>query len=265
MLRSHLTRTRIGLVLAVAAGVVLGAVLGQPGTGGAATTVVPKNKTLPTISGAALVGQTLVATHGTWSGTPTSFHYAWSRCDATGAACLAISGATGKIYTVTASDVGHTLRVTVTARNASGSATATSAATAVVPTSGCPSATGPIPVTALVPPERLEIVRASLAPALTRSTNTIRVHLAVQACNTRPVQGATVFATAIPYNQFAVAQGTTGADGTVTLTMARQSGFPAARHQRLLAMFVRASKPGDPALGGISSRRVFAFHFSHHH
>jgi hypothetical protein len=160
--------------------------------------------------------------------------------------------------------VGHTLRVTVTARNASGSASATSAATAIVPTNGCPSATGPIPVAALVPPERLQIASASIAPALTRSTNTIRIHLVIQACDTRPVQGATVFATPIPYNQFAATQGTTGTDGSVTLVEARRSGFPASRHQRLLAVFVRASKPGDPALGGVSSRRVVAFPFAHH-
>lgn len=265
MLRRHLTRTRLGIVLAVAAGVVLGAVFGQPGNGQAAGTAVPKNKTLPTISGSALVGQTLVATHGTWSGAPTTFHYAWSRCDATGAACLAISGATGRIYTVTAADVGHTLRVTVTARNSSGSTQATSAQTAIVPTSGCPSATGPIPVTGVLPPERLEIAKASISPALTRSTNTIQIHVVIQACDTRPVQGATVFATPIPYNQFATVQGTTGTDGSVTLTAARRSGFPAATHQRLLAVFVRASKPGDPALGGVSSRRVFAFPFGHRH
>ena len=36
MLRGHLTRTRLGLVLAVAAGLLLGAVLGQPGNGRAA-------------------------------------------------------------------------------------------------------------------------------------------------------------------------------------------------------------------------------------
>jgi hypothetical protein len=77
------------------------------------------------------------------------------------------------------------------------------------------------------------------------------------------VQGATVFATAIPYNQFAVGQGTTAANGTVTLTEQRRSGFPASPHQRLLAVFVRASKPGDPPLAGVSSRRVFAFHFAH--
>jgi hypothetical protein len=264
MLRTHVTRGRLGLVLAVAAGVLLGAIFGQPGNGRAASTAVPKNKTAPTISGAAAVGSTLVATHGTWSGSPTSFHYAWSRCDATGAACLAIGGATGKIYTVTTSDVGHTVRVTVTARNADGSASATSAATAVVPTSGCPSATGPIPVAALVPPERLQIASASITPSVRRSTNTIRIHLVIQACDTRPVQGATVFATPIPYNQFAAAQGVTGADGSVTLTEGRRSGFPASRHQRLLAVFVRASKPGDPALGGVSTRRVVAFPFARH-
>lgn len=263
MLRKHLTRTRLGLVLAVIAGAALGAVLGQPGGGEAATAAVPKNTKAPAISGTAVVGSTLVATRGTWSGSPTTFHFAWSRCDATAAACLAIGGATAKIYTVTSGDVGHTLRVTVTARNAGGSASATSAATAVVPSSGCPTATGTIPVTALAPPERLQVASASLAPTLTRSTNTIRIRVVIQACDTRPVQGATVFATPIPYNQFAATQGTTGADGSVILTEGRRSGFPAARHQRLLAVFVRASKPGDPALGGVSSRRVVAFHISH--
>jgi hypothetical protein len=264
MLGSHLTRTRIGLVLAVIAGAVLGAVFGQPGSGRAASTAVPKNTKAPGISGTAIVGSTLVATRGTWSGSPTSFHFAWSRCDATGAACLAIGGATAKIYTVTAADVGHTLRVTVTAKNASGSASATSAATALVPTNGCPSTTGTVPVAALVPPERLQIANASVAPSLTRSTNTIRIRVVIQACGTRPVQGATVYATAIPYNQFSAVQGTTGADGSVTLTEGRRSGFPASPHQRLLAVFVRASKPGDPALGGVSSRRVVAFPFAHH-
>jgi hypothetical protein len=263
MLRSHLTRTRLGLVLAVAAGVLLGAVLGQPGSGRAAATAAPKNKKLPTISGTALVGQTLIATHGTWSGKPTSYHYSWSRCDAGGAACLAISGATGKIYSVIGGDVGHTLRVTVTARNSDGGTPATSAATAVVPLSGCPVGTGTIQVAALAPPARLEITTASISPALTRSTNTIRLHVEIQACGGRSVEGATVYAVAIPYNQFAAAQGTTAADGSVTLTSARRTGFPAAEHQRLLAVFVRATKPGDSLLDGVSSRRVVAFQLHH--
>ena len=44
-------------------------------------------------------------------------------------------------------------------------------------------------------------------------------------------------------------------DGDVTLTFNRQGGFPAAGNQQLLVMFVRASRPGDPILAGVSTRR----------
>jgi len=263
MIRTHLTQTRLGILLAVAVGVLLGAVFGQPGSGGAATSAVPKNKTLPTVSGTVVVGQTLVGTQGTWSGSPTSFHLQWSRCDGTGAACLAISGATGKIYTITNADVNDALRLTVTARNASGATDATSAPTTPVPVSGCPFGTGTIPIADVSPPARLQIVTASLSPSLTRSTNTIQLRFKVEACG-RPVQGASVFASAIPYNQFATEQAATGADGTVALSEARRSGFPASPHQRLLAVFARASAPGESPTSGVSTSRVVAFRFAHH-
>lgn len=264
MLRKHLTRTRLGLLLAVGAGVLLGAVLGQPATGGAASSATkPVNKTLPTIPGTAEVGLTLFATRGTWTGSPTSFHFAWLRCDTTGAACAAIPGATGKSYTPTTTDIGHTLRVRVTARNSSGSTTATSKATGVVPPSGCPSGTGAIPIARVTPPARLAISSASLKRPVRRSTQSIQLHITVTACGARPVQGASVFATAVPYNQFAVGQGTTGANGTVVLTEARRSGFPASGHQRLLAVFTRAWKQGEPVTAGVSSSRVVAFRFGH--
>jgi hypothetical protein len=48
------------------------------------------------------------------------------------AACSNVVGATGKTYGVLAGDLGYRLRVMVTARNAKGSATATSAITTVV-------------------------------------------------------------------------------------------------------------------------------------
>lgn len=264
MLRAHLTRTRLGILLAVVTGVLLGAVIGQPGSGRAAATTKPTPKTPPTISGPAEVGLTLKATRGTWTGNPTSFHFQWLRCDTTGAACAAIPGATGKSYTPTTTDIGHTLRVRVTARNSSGSATTTSTATGVVPPSGCPEGSGAIPISRLTPPARLDIAKASIKRAVTRSTQSIQLRLTITACGTRPVQGASVFATAVPYNQFAVGQGTTGATGTVVLTEARRSGFPASRQQRLLAVFVRAWKQGEPVTGGVSSSRVVAFRFGHH-
>jgi hypothetical protein len=247
MLRGHLTRTRLVAVLGVVAGVLLGAVIGQPGTTQAAgSNAKPKPKTLPTISGAAEIGITLVATRGTWINSPTSFHFQWDQCNTTGAACVPIGGRTTRLYTVTSGDEGHTLRVTVTAHNASGSASASSAPTAVVPPGGCPPGAGAIPIASMGPPARLEVSAATVTPAVSRSTS------------------SAVFATAIPYNQFSVAQGATTANGTVVLTAARRSGFPASRHQRLLAVFVRAWKQGEPVTGGVSTSRVFGFHFAHH-
>lgn len=85
----------------------------------------------------------------------------------------------------------------------------------------------------------------------------------VTACNSRPVEGATVFASPIPYNQFAGTEAKTGADGKIVLTQTRQRGFPARnRHQGLLAVFARATKEGEPILGGVSTRRTVAFRVS---
>ncbi len=259
---SHLKRTRLGIVLAVVAGVVLGAVFGQAGNGSAAVTAVPKNKTLPTISGTAEAGQTLTATRGTWSNAPTSFSFAWSRCDAGGNGCAAI-GATGKLYTPTDADVGHTLRVTVTAKNTSGSAKATSAPTAIVSSGGCPPGTGTIQIASLTPPGRLAVTQATVFPAVTRRSRTIRFNVQITACGGRPVQGALVFATPIPYNQFAGPSVHTDANGKVTIVEKRQGSFPVSRHQRLLAVFVRASKDGEPLTAGVSTSRVVSFHISH--
>ena len=264
MLRGHLTRTRLGFVLAIGAGLLLGAIFGQPATGGAAANAKPTPKTPPTISGTAEVGLTLVATRGTWKNNPTSFHFQWVRCDATGSACLAISSATAKIYTPTFADVGHTLRVSVTAHNSSGSTSASSAATAVVPPSGCPPGTGAIQIASLTPPARLDISSATVTPRVNRSTGAIHLHFTVTACGGRPVVGATVFATAVPYNQFAVGQGTTAGNGTIVLSEARRAGFPVSRQQRLLAIFARAWKQGEPVSGGVSTSKIVAFHIHHH-
>jgi hypothetical protein len=98
----------------------------------ATSTAAPKNTASPTISGTARAGQQLTANPGSWTGSPSSFAYQWQRCDADAAICSNIIVATAKTYGVQAGDVGYRLRVRVTARNAKGSATATSALTAIV-------------------------------------------------------------------------------------------------------------------------------------
>jgi WD40 repeat protein len=93
----------------------------------------PVDQALPTISGAAMVGQQLSALPGTWSNRPTSYAYKWKRCSAAGSNCVAIAGAGSATYLIAAADRGSTLRVSVIASNASGkSQPATSAQTAVV-------------------------------------------------------------------------------------------------------------------------------------
>jgi Calx-beta domain len=103
--------------------------------------VAPVNTAVPTISGALTVGQPVTAGNGTWTGTPPpTFAYQWQRCDAAGSNCVDLAGATAGTYALQAADVGGTLRVRVTAMNAAGTASATSAATALIAT--VPSNTG---------------------------------------------------------------------------------------------------------------------------
>jgi hypothetical protein len=92
----------------------------------------PQNQAAPTISvssnGAAVSGQPLPgnrmdATPGTWSQDPNqsfiSYAYQWEDCDSGGANCTPIGGSGGvnPYYYVTNGDVGHTIRVAVSAAN----------------------------------------------------------------------------------------------------------------------------------------------------
>ena len=255
--------------LALAAGLV-GVVLGGTGVGSAATTAKPTNTQQPTISGKPEVGQTLTAKEGEWTGNPTDFDYAWNRCDADGGSCSMISGANEKTYTLKSVDKGNTIRVRVTAQNADGRTTRATVPTAVIrdapappgPAKGCDrQGSGPIPVGELGETDRLLVDRQSISPSVVGgSTNELTVRFHVTACSGKAVQGALVYVTAVPYNQFSVPNEVpTGADGWAELRMNRLRGYPATSKQQLLVMFVRAREPGGNLLGGISTRRLVSF------
>lgn len=97
-----------------------------------ASAAAPQSTAAPTITGTAKEGATLTAGDGTWSNGPTSFSYQWQRCASDGTGCGDLAAASAKTYVLVAGDVGHTVRVVVTASNADGKASATSAATDVV-------------------------------------------------------------------------------------------------------------------------------------
>ena len=86
----------------------------------------------PTIAGSAAQGQTLTADRGRWSGGPEEFAFQWKRCDAAGANCADIPGATAATYVVTQADAGFTLGVRAQGTNPLSTMTAESALTAPV-------------------------------------------------------------------------------------------------------------------------------------
>jgi len=79
----------------------------------------------PTIIGTTEVGSRLTAGSGTWSSSSTvAFGYQWYRCDALGAHCSSVHGATGPGLALTPKDAGKTIGLTVTATDSGGSTSA---------------------------------------------------------------------------------------------------------------------------------------------
>ena len=75
----------------------------------------------PAIAGTLQQGSRLTATAGTWAGSGTiTYAFQWYRCDANGAHCNSVHGATKASYTLVASDVGKTIGLTVRATDSTG-------------------------------------------------------------------------------------------------------------------------------------------------
>ncbi len=246
--------------------VVLAAVAGFAEVADSASQAAPSNQSPPAVSGTPEEGKTLTTTNGNWTGTaPITFAYSWRRCDEDGGSCSQIGGATDKTYVLKKVDVGNTIRSRVTARNSDGSTSATSVPTAVIRTAAAPTPTGcngnaPIAIAGISLPDRLNIDGQTISPSVVgRSTKSITLRFHVS-CKGKSVQGAVVYAPAVPYNQFTdPGEAATGADGWAQVTVSQLSGFPAARSQQLLVVFARARKPGEDVLGGVSTRRLISF------
>jgi hypothetical protein len=216
----------------------------------------PANTSPPTISGTPQQNQTLTANRGSWSGAqPQTYTYQWRRCDAVGGSCLDISGATATTYLLTATDVGHTVRVRVAAHNSAGTRTATTTPTAVVAKAGVPSG-NTISINDVELPNRLIIDRLQFIPLFLQSRNPFTARFHVTDSQNHPVQGALVFVVGIPFgNTTTPPEQATGADGWVTFTIRPTFRLPLVPRGNQ-PFFVRARKASDRLIAGVSTRRL---------
>jgi hypothetical protein len=120
-------RVLVGICGAVLASVALvGQATGRADAG-------PALVSAPTVTGVLQQGSRLTAGPGTWSSTGAiAYAYQWYRCDANGAKCSSVHGATRGTYTLVAKDVGRTLGLTVRGTDSSGTTSAYAALAGLV-------------------------------------------------------------------------------------------------------------------------------------
>ena len=139
------------------------------------------------------------------------------------------------------------------------------AATSATP-NGCPTnkSAKTAPIADLSPPARLQIIAFDvLSGPINEQTDSFTLKVRVGSTCSRDVIGASVYVTAVPYNQFDIpAEELTGNEGTAILVFHRDANFPASSKQQQLTLFIRATKPGEDPLAGISTRRLVAVDFS---
>jgi len=221
-----------------------------------ATGTAPVNTSPPSISGTPKENQVLTVAPGGWTGSPApTFTYQWQRC-ATAGACADIAGAVATTYTTGSVDVGNTLLVKVTATNGKGATLATSQETSLIAPALATTGGKAISVTQVSLPNLLTIDNLHFTPnpLRTRGAFTARFHVS----DTRgfSIQGALVYAIGLPYSWLRNApEAVTDASGWATITLQPTAAMPLSRGGALV-LFVRARKPGDNLLAGVSTRRL---------
>jgi hypothetical protein len=258
-------RSRTKLMLAAALGAAATAVASAVGITGASTAANPPTvRNLPYVSGTAVVGRTLVVRNGQWSGTkPLTFAYQWLRCASDGTSCVDVAGQTAQSYVLVADDQGHRMRARVTVTNSAGSSSAVSRQSGVVRPAPGPAgqvslADGKvsIPVTSVSSPQRLIVSGVQFQPLVVRSRGPFTARFRVTDTRGFVVRGALVYMLGLPYGRIAnVPEQETGTDGWVTFQVQPTAQLPLVNGGALV-VFVRARKPGENLLAGVSTRRL---------
>ena len=139
------------------------------------------------------------------------------------------------------------------------------AATLAPGPNGCPTnkSLKVAPIADLAPPARTQIEAFDvLSGPINEQTQTFTMKVRVGSTCGIDIKGASVYVTAVPYNQFTIPdEELTGDEGTATLVFRRDANFPASDQQQQLTLFIRATKPGEDPLAGVSTRRLVAIPF----
>jgi hypothetical protein len=141
------------------------------------------------------------------------------------------------------------------------------AATSAPGPNGCPTnkSAKTAPIADIAPPARLQISAFDvLSGPINEQTNSFTLKVRIGSTCSVNIKGASVYVTAVPYNQFSIpAEELTGDEGTAILVFHRDANFPASDQQQQLTLFIRATKPGEDPLAGVSTRRLVGVDFSH--
>ncbi len=150
----------------------------------------------------------------------------------------------------------------MTAHNAQGTASATSAQTAAVSSSGSTGVVSigggktSIPAASVALPDRLIIDGVQFQPSRLTSRATFLARFHVSDANGHSVSGALVYALGLPYSWITNAtEVQTGTDGWANVSITPTKQLPL-RRGHALVVFVRARVQGQDVLGGTSTRRL---------
>ncbi len=223
----------------------------------------PANTSRPTVSTpSATVGSTVTGSIGSWAGSqPISYSFNWNRCDSTGNHCQTIANASAQTYTLTLADAGSTIGFVVTGSNAAGSSVAISAPTPVVttqPAGAIRLASGrvSIPASSVSLPHRLVISAVHFSRYPLRSRHAFTGRFRITDTRGYLIRGARVRAVGIPYGWITrTNEVTTGTNGYAVITFHPTRQLPLRRGSTLV-LSIRARKPGDNTLTGVTAHRL---------
>jgi hypothetical protein len=216
---------------------------------------LPHNTTAPAVSGTAEETETLRADDGVWAGLePLVVLRQWERCSAAGDGCEPIADAVDQTYTLTARDVGRTIRFLVTGKNVRGlsSPVASPTTPVVVALAPRPGRTA-IDAAKVATPHKLVVDRFTFEPSPVRAHGPVIARFRVSDTRGFRVRGAVVrVASAPPGLIEPVRDATSGANGWARLRL-RPTSRVTFRRGSSIRLIVRAFK-ADEGLGGVAAR-----------